>query len=288
MKNITILVATHKDFNDSKLPAGGYKIISVGAMKNSNWASDDDGKDNISADNPWYCELTAQYWAWKNLNKDVEAVGLVHYRRYFMDYKKEACSFWDDVIQCEKIDKILINHKIILPFITSKEPNGSILYRNKPINLQNKHWQIIYQIIKIKYPDYKESFEDVIFGKKQVWCNMFIATRDIFDKYCEWLFGVLKEYDNYIQNILKEERLARVDGFLSELLILVFVKKNINKKECYYLDVKNVETCTKKIYQKTLFSTITRTLRSSYLLLYVYKWIHCKLKVIHRCLFMGM
>lgn len=42
----------------------------------------DDTGDNISDKNPMYCEVTAQYWAWKNL-KDVEYIGLCHYRRYF-------------------------------------------------------------------------------------------------------------------------------------------------------------------------------------------------------------
>ena len=29
-----------------------------------------------------YCELTAQYWAWKNIH-DVEFIGFCHYRRFF-------------------------------------------------------------------------------------------------------------------------------------------------------------------------------------------------------------
>ncbi|MBQ3778942.1 MAG: DUF4422 domain-containing protein, partial [Fibrobacter sp.] len=42
--------------------------------------------DNISEKNPNYCELTALYWAWKNIRKiypEIQYIGLNHYRRYF-------------------------------------------------------------------------------------------------------------------------------------------------------------------------------------------------------------
>ena len=80
MKDIKILVATHKKY---LMPTDDIYIpIQVGAegKEDLGFQKDNEG-DNISAKNPFYCELTGMYWAWKNLNADY--IGLVHYRRHF-------------------------------------------------------------------------------------------------------------------------------------------------------------------------------------------------------------
>ena len=67
--NIKILIAAHKKYwmpdDDVYLP------IHVGAAGKADlgYTRDDTG-DNISEKNPNFCELTALYWAWKNLDAD--------------------------------------------------------------------------------------------------------------------------------------------------------------------------------------------------------------------------
>ena len=82
MKDYTvkIIVAAHKPY---EMPTDSMYIpVHVGAFgkENIGYQRDDEG-ENISGLNPYFCELTGLYWAWKNL--DADYIGLIHYRRYF-------------------------------------------------------------------------------------------------------------------------------------------------------------------------------------------------------------
>ena len=100
MSVIKIIVATHKQFvmpQDKEL----YLPIHVGCegKKDLGFQGDNTG-DNISVLNPYYCELTGLYWAWKNLECDY--LGLVHYRRYFTE---KAGSYNDSI----NIDAVILD-----------------------------------------------------------------------------------------------------------------------------------------------------------------------------------
>lgn len=56
----------------------------------------DDTSDNISWENPHFCELTGLYLAWKNM-KTVDYIGLCHYRRYF-NFHSHGSYFSDYII----------------------------------------------------------------------------------------------------------------------------------------------------------------------------------------------
>ena len=83
-------VVSHKELK-RRFPEK-YRTIIVNANRN-NVKGDlyDNTGDNISQKNGSYCELTAIYWLWKNSSD--KFVGIDHYRRFFMDNKKNNITF---------------------------------------------------------------------------------------------------------------------------------------------------------------------------------------------------
>ena len=115
MKNIKVIIATHKNY---KMPEDElYLPVHVGKEgKNDIGYQGDNTGDNISRKNPYFCELTGLYWAWKNL--DTDYIGLVHYRRHFSMSKKlpkDIEGRIKNVLTTEQVDKLLNEVDIILP-----------------------------------------------------------------------------------------------------------------------------------------------------------------------------
>ena len=115
MEKIKILVSYHKPWkvyhDDVYTPIHVGRQITPLTDEMPIMLGDDSG-DHISWKNTTYSEMTAQYWAWKNIH-DVEYIGFCHYRRYF-DIKLS----YDNVDEIfKKNDVLLVNDRGIIPII---------------------------------------------------------------------------------------------------------------------------------------------------------------------------
>lgn len=248
MKNremkVKVLVVAHKDFDDSIVPKEGYQVIKVGNKIDSSdalsrgWLTDDTG-ENIAVQNPYFCELTAHYWAWKNL-KDVDIIGLVHYRRFFLDYVKSD-SFSKNILSKEAILNIFSRYEVIIPFWEGKVGDGFRLKKGHPES--NGGLWTLHEIILESYPAMLDAYDYVACGNFITYCNMAIMRKADFDAYSCFLFDVLKKYEERSAAIGRPKDL-RSYGYFGELLLPVWVRYRFKESEKYHLDIRNSEFST--------------------------------------------
>lgn len=228
---IKILVACHKA--DPNIRQDDiYMPIQVGKALHPEldlgFQCDNTG-DNISEKNGSYCELTALYWAWKNL-KDVDYIGLCHYRRYFKL----------DIVEAN-IEKLLNKYDVIilkkrgLPYSVETELALLTSYEDYYIFLDT--------LFKL-YPEMKKA-ACKYFTATNKWsnCNMLITTKAIFDEYCEFLFPLLMETESRLK-INGYTRLRRVIGYLSEPLLGFWL--DYNGYKCLHVDKDEAEEIKEK------------------------------------------
>ena len=190
--DIKILVAAHKKYWMPEDPV--YLPLHVGAEGKADlgYTKDNTG-DNISLKNPYYCELTGLYWAWKNLKADY--IGLVHYRRYFT--RKEVRSIEkkkEQILSAAEWQNLLDQHSVIVAdkrkyYIETNRSHYNHAHPSSGLDVTE-------EIIREKYPEYSEAFTTVM---NRTWAhmfNMFVMRRDLFDAYCQWMFSILEEVDD--------------------------------------------------------------------------------------------
>lgn len=226
-----ILICTHKEFNyisdNSFLPIHVGKEIS---SLNLHYQEDNTGI-NISSKNKNYCELTALYWAWKNLD-EVDTVGLCHYRRFFDFSENKIATEITEITESYFStnfknylfkESLLEGHDIILPNQIVKTRS---LYSHYSLSHLPQDFKILEQTVFELYPDYKNSFQKVMFENNSFSpFNMFVAKKELVDTYTAWLFSILEKVEQRIE-ISKNPYQERVLGFMSERLLNVYVYHN--------------------------------------------------------------
>ena len=220
----------------------------------------DNSGEHISSLNPYFCELTAMYWAWKNLEADY--YGLFHYRRVFdfrdsahFDMPRTQKYYYDSIrgffsdfyqqygLNPQNIIESLKGYDIVLPTLVIDHDDKQ---RAQHLSLYELYDEVHYikdmdlalEYIASKYPQMYQIALDTLHKKPILWhiANMYIMKKALYLEYCEWIFDILfaieplsayKNYDSYQ---------ARVFGFLSERLFNVWIaykktQENLKIKE---------------------------------------------------------
>lgn len=229
---IKILVATHKKFH---MPMDKiYLPIRVGSIlanEDFGFQRDDEG-DNISQKNPFFCELTALYWGWKNV--DADYIGLAHYRRHFSCHKakwKFAC-----VLSSEDAESICSKYDVILP--KRRRYYIETLASHYKHTHDIEHLELTREIIRRQCPEYVTTFDKVM---ERTWAHMFnmcIMKRELLNDYCTWMFGILFELEKEVDMKNLSAFDARLYGRVSEFLLDIWLTQNdIKYKEIGYVQI---------------------------------------------------
>ena len=210
---IKILIACHKPdviyHDDIYTPIHVGRSISKFKDEMA-WMIGDDTGENISIKNPYYSELTAQYWGWKNL--DVDFFGLCHYRRFFKNKITDdnVDSFlgdkYDVVLSAPLYEKMMLGNRLIMSTC-----------------LEDTY--IFTQCIKKIQPEYFNTTMAFLAGIKMIPYNMFIMRKELFDKFAAWQFSILFEVEKHIR-YSEYSRMKRVLGYMGEMLLPIYSIRN--------------------------------------------------------------
>ena len=244
---IRIFVSTHKpaQFFESEI----LQPVQVGAVRPNNTpigcALMDSTGENISHLNPMYCELTTQYWAWKNV--DAEYYGFCHYRRYF-DFSPERHeeNAWGEIMwpridedsqkefllddenitrEVEGYDVITTEFKDLREFPADYET--PLEHYEAAPHLRIEDLERTMDILREMHPDYAEDVDEFLGGNTSCFCNMFIMRKEIFQEYCSWLFPILQRFMDETDMSRYDKEMLRTPGHLSERLLNIFYRHHV-------------------------------------------------------------
>ena len=242
-KNIKIIIAAHKKYRMPKSDI--YVPVHVGAEGKKNqdgseldlgYIKDNQG-DNISAKNPYYCELTGIYYAWKNL--DADYLGMVHYRRYFAGMKnKRSKDPFDRIVTEDELNEFFKKCRIIVP--KKRKYYIETLYSHYAHTHYAKHLDIVREIIADKCKEYLPEYDMVVNRTYGYMFNMMIMERELYDSYCEWLFEILFELEKKADKDELSAFQSRFYGRVSEIIFNVWLEHQISSGKVNRTEIKEL------------------------------------------------
>lgn len=230
MPGIKLYVACHKQA-DVPEHALLYPVQAGAALASQTFANmlQDNVGDNISYKNTSYCELTVQYWVWKN--QIAEYYGFFHYRRFllFQTGQKKVCEIYlqpnEELLlhtgyEQKFIEQFIANYDILMPHAENTAETVYEKYAAAPGHFR-EDLDLMMALIAQYYPEYKTAMEQYVYGHKQYYFNMYVMKHEYFQQYCQWLFPLLEQFDkrNDHSKYQNDKTALRVNGYLAERML---------------------------------------------------------------------
>ncbi len=228
--SVKLLVACH---DESEKGNGFLLTVKAGAaLGKENVICDlsDDLGDNISLLNASYNEMTVLYWAWKNYDRlgDPSAVGLMHYRRYFyfdarlrdavLKTNVPKDLFYEKSKISEELAELYLSHS---DFIAPRAAKRRSVRAQYAASHRAEDIDLALSILREEFPEYYPAAEKYFSGKDCYFFNMFVFPKEIFFRYCSFIFPFLESF------VRKSGETGRL--FISERITGVFIEKLLSE-----------------------------------------------------------
>lgn len=245
--DIKIFVSHRIDLDSETIDNPLYIPVRCGAVyderENVTMLGDDTG-DNISEKRMSFCELTVQYWAWKNVKADY--YGLCHYRRYqsFAGEKyTEGLDVYNHVVENifndSFVEKFGLNESNVRNEIQSydvisiiplqlnriKGRKAVTVYeslKENPTVFPIDDVDMFINIFKSKYPDFVKDIDEYFQGYTWRAFNCYILNKDLFFEYNQVLFNVLFEFEKQVDMTFYNQEQLRIPGYMGEATFGIF------------------------------------------------------------------
>lgn len=217
----------------------------------------DDKGDHISDRNRSYCELTGQYWAWKNVEADY--YGLFHYRRYLypdqtakLPYRIEGGPALPTLerLGYPGFAGLISQYDMVLPKREDMRIPVWKHYASAPFH-HGEDLALVKDIVRKRSPEMSAAMDSYLSNTACYFGNIFIMKRPVFEDYCAWLFPILEEFDQTADTAGRSGQGRRADGYLAERLLGIYAAHH---RELKSLEVPRVhfiedpaERCKKRV-----------------------------------------